>query len=56
MPCYKCANGNYKYGKKGKCQFDTLKKCKEAEQAIHAKKKKPCKKKKPAKKASEQQQ
>jgi hypothetical protein len=38
MPCYKCSNGKYKYGKRGKCQFDTLKKCQDAEAAIHAKK------------------
>jgi ribosomal protein S15P/S13E len=34
MPCYKCANGKYKYGTRGNCQFDTLTKCKEAELAI----------------------
>ena len=37
MPCYKCSNGKYKYGKRGKCQFDTLEHCKAAEAAIHAK-------------------
>jgi hypothetical protein len=36
MPCYKCANGKYKYGQRGNCQFDTLDACKQAEQAIHA--------------------
>jgi hypothetical protein len=36
MPCYKCSNGKYKYGERGRCQFDTLEKCHEAEQAIHA--------------------
>jgi len=36
MPCYKCSNGKYKYGEHGNCQFDTLGKCREAEQAIHA--------------------
>ena len=36
MPCIKCSNGKWKYGKHGKCVFKTLKKCKEAEQAIHA--------------------
>jgi hypothetical protein len=36
MPCYKCANGKYKYGQKGNCQFDTLEACKAAEAAIHA--------------------
>lgn len=38
MPCYKCSNGKYKYGKRGRCQFDTLEKCKAAEAAIHARK------------------
>ena len=38
MPCYKCSNGKYKYSKRGRCQFDTLKACKDAEAAIHAKK------------------
>lgn len=36
MPCYKCSNGKYKYGKAGNCQFDTLEVCKAAERAIHA--------------------
>lgn len=36
MPCYKCANGKYKYGKRGNCQFDTLSACEAAERAIHA--------------------
>ena len=36
MPCYKCANGKYKYGERGNCQFDTLEACKAAEAAIHA--------------------
>jgi hypothetical protein len=36
MPCYKCANGKWKYGQQGRCQFDTLKACKAAEAAIHA--------------------
>lgn len=35
MPCIKCSNGKYKYGKKGKCQFETLEKCKAAAAAIH---------------------
>lgn len=39
MPCYKCSNGKYKYGERGRCQFDTLKACREAEQAIHAREK-----------------
>lgn len=39
MPCYKCNNGKYKYGERGRCQFDTLAACKEAEQAIHAREK-----------------
>lgn len=38
MPCYKCSNGKYKYGEHGNCQFDTLKACKAAEAAIHARK------------------
>lgn len=33
MPCYTCSNG-----KRGRYQFDTLKACKDAEAAIHAKK------------------
>ena len=36
MPCYKCSNGKYKYGKRGNCQFDTLAACEAAERAIHA--------------------
>ena len=36
MPCIKCANGKYKYGERGNCQFDTLKACRAAEAAIHA--------------------
>lgn len=36
MPCIKCNNGKWKYGEHGNCQFDTLKACREAEQAIHA--------------------
>jgi hypothetical protein len=36
MPCYKCSNGKYKYGKRGNCQFDTLAACQAAERAIHA--------------------
>ena len=40
MPCMKCANGKWKYGERGRCQFDTLKACKAAEAAIHAKPKK----------------
>ena len=34
MPCYKCNNGKWKYGKHGKCVFDTLEKCRAAEVAI----------------------
>jgi len=30
MPCYKCSNGKYKYGKRGNCQFDTLGACEAA--------------------------
>lgn len=36
MPCYKCSNGKWKYGKEGNCQFDTLESCKQAERAVHA--------------------
>lgn len=36
MPCYKCSNGKYKYGQRGRCQFDTEQACRAAEQAIHA--------------------
>lgn len=36
MPCYKCSNGKWKYGEKGRCQFETLAACRKAEQAIHA--------------------
>jgi hypothetical protein len=36
MPCYKCANGKWKYGQAGNCQFDTLSACQAAERAIHA--------------------
>lgn len=35
MPCFKCANGKWKYGSRGDCNFDTLTKCKEAEMAIN---------------------
>ena len=37
MPCMKCNNGKWKYGERGRCQFDTLAACKAAEAAIHAK-------------------
>lgn len=36
MPCYKCSNGKWKYGERGRCQFDTLAACEAAERAIHA--------------------
>jgi hypothetical protein len=36
MPCYRCSNGKYKYGERGRCQFDTLAACRAAERAIHA--------------------
>ena len=36
MPCIKCSNGKWKYGEHGNCQFDTLKSCRAAEAAIHA--------------------
>ena len=32
----KCKNGKYKYGKRGRCQYDTLEQCKKAAAAIHA--------------------
>lgn len=35
MPCMKCANGKWKYGENGNCQFDTLAACKAAAAAIH---------------------
>jgi len=35
MPCIKCANGKYKYGEHGNCQYDTLAACKAAAAAIH---------------------
>ena len=41
MPCYRCSNGKYKYGKAGNCQFDSLGHCLEAERAIHAQENKP---------------
>jgi hypothetical protein len=31
----KCANGKWKYGEHGNCQFDTLAACKAAAAAIH---------------------
>jgi hypothetical protein len=31
----KCANGKWKYGEHGNCQFDTLVACKKAAAAIH---------------------
>ena len=36
MPCMKCPDGKYKYGEKGKCQYDTEAACKRAAAAIHA--------------------
>ncbi len=41
MPCYKCSNGKYKYGERGRCQFDTLSACEAAERAIYAAQNKP---------------
>lgn len=35
MPCMKCSNGKWKYGKHGKCVFDTLEACQAAAAAIH---------------------
>jgi len=46
MPCFKCSNGKWKYGENGNCQFDTLKACREAEQAIHARENQPKKQRK----------
>lgn len=37
MPCTKCSNGKWRYGSGG-CVFETKAKCREAEQAIHARK------------------
>jgi hypothetical protein len=31
----KCANGKWKYGQNGNCQFDTLEACKRAAAVIH---------------------
>lgn len=31
-----CKNGKWKYGKNGRCQFETKSKCREAEKAIKA--------------------
>lgn len=44
MPCYKCNNNKYKYGERGRCQFDTLSACEAAERAIHARENKVLKK------------
>ncbi len=41
MPCYKCNNGKYKYGERGRCQFDTLSACEAAERAIYARQNQP---------------
>lgn len=41
MPCYKCNNGKYKYGERGRCQFDTKAACEAAERAIHARQNEP---------------
>ena len=30
MPCTKCENGKYKWGSRGKCQYDTLAECESA--------------------------
>jgi len=35
MPCIKCSNGKWKYGEKGKCIYETKKKCNDAAAAIH---------------------
>lgn len=36
MPCMKCNNGKWKYGRGGKCVFKTKALCEKAEAAIHA--------------------
>ncbi len=36
MPCIKCPNGKWKYGERGRCQFDTKEKCEKAQAAIKA--------------------
>lgn len=36
MPCIKCNNNKWKYGERGRCQFDTLASCEAAERAVHA--------------------
>lgn len=38
MPCFKCSNGKWKFGKKGRCQFNSKSHCQGAERAINAKK------------------
>ena len=30
MPCEKCDNGKYKWGKTGSCEYDTIAECEEA--------------------------
>lgn len=37
MPCYPCNNGQYKFGKDGKCNL-TKQKCREIEKAYYANK------------------
>lgn len=29
MPCMQCANGKYKYGQHGRCNYDSLQECEE---------------------------
>lgn len=36
MPCMKCSNGKWKWGRRGKCVFLTKAKCEAAGRAIHA--------------------
>lgn len=43
MPCIKCSNGRWRYGNRGRCQFDTLAACRRAEQAINIEKPKKAK-------------
>jgi hypothetical protein len=37
MPCEKCENGKYKWGKKGSCTYDTIAECEEANKDYYEK-------------------
>lgn len=37
MPCIPCSNGKWKYGVRGRCQFNSKAHCEKAQAAIHAK-------------------